>query len=227
MRYRVIFVGYRNGGLMKRYALSVIWLVASLSMCTETMAADAAKSTSDPARCARFARFVDDHQTFTDGKTTVDRTYSPDDVFAVVKTCPSQPKLQGAFDTLYGFMEVQGQEGGPHGQELAPDATTLEVQQIMTRAQAYGQKAVNGYKQKVKDGSLDEQTLKSVARYLIWQRNLRQDPSYINGGLELMARMYPQDYPSLKTLSQEDGGQLYLWDSIRDEWLPKTPPANH
>lgn len=176
-------------------------------------------------RCAQYAKLVTDQQPFKDGVTYIDRTYSPSTVYDVLKTCPSQAKLTKALYVPLEFMDYQGQED-EGGKVWAPSDTTTTIAQAMAELRASVQKVVDGYKQQVKSGKVDEQSLKASLRYLIWNWDYQEAPySYV--ALELLARMYPGDYAGVKGLARDEGGNYQDYDQVAEEWLHKTPPAKH
>lgn len=189
----------------------------------------AAGTGMDASRCANYAKLVTDHQKFVDGGKTIDENYDPSDMYDVLKACPSQVKLFKAFEVMFDFIDVQAQEGGPKGTGVwDPNTTDAEIAQQLTDLNSSSWKTVHGYQQQVKSGALDENALKATMRYMIWQKT--EASPYYGAGLELLARMYPADYPGVKELaknSREPADPYFYWQQIGDEWLPKTPPAKH
>ena len=208
---------------MNRPLLMAACFSAAVSA-TAAVWADKMSGSMDPARCAKYAKLVTDHQVFTDGSKSIDENFDPSDIYDVLKACPSQAKLFKAFDVLFDFVDVQGREDGPKGQGWDPNITEAERQQVLDDLKADSWKTVHGYEQQVKDGKLDAKALKATMRYMIWQKT--QYTPYKGAGLELMARMYPNDYAGVKELSKDMDGSYDTWQEVYDEWLGP-PPAKH
>jgi hypothetical protein len=220
-----VVVEYRELPVMNK-SLTMGCLASLLLISVEALAAE---SSVDSVRCANYAKLVTEHQKFSDAGKVIDQNTDPGDVYNVLKACPSQAKLSHAFEVMFEFIDVQDEEDGPKGTGMwDPKATDAEIQQALADLKANSWKTVHGYEQQVKSGKLDESALKATMRYMIWQKT--EANSYYGAGLELLARMYPADYPGVKELAKdprEPADPYFYWQQIGDEWLPKTPPAKH
>ena len=174
-----------------------------------------------PNHCDQLEALVVKHQSFIDGKVVRDDFYPVPDLVKALKACPAKDKYAKAFDTVLAFEDVQAQEDGPHGQVWLPTATGKDIDKAKTEGHDQAAKAVDGYAAQIKRGDLDETAFKAVLHYMAWQSD---DPEYASLGCELAARMYPEDFDSVSTLSHGLGEEAC--DDAGKEFMPKTPPKH-
>lgn len=203
---------------MNRCALALI-VAAGLSM-NQVQAAPAMPTTMLPSHCDQLEALVVKRQSFSDGKMVRDDFYPVPDLVKALKACPAEEKYVKAFDTVLGFDLYKGGEGDP-GQAWLPTTTQQDKDKALQQARDRTAKAVQGYVAQIKDGELDEDAFKTVLHYVAWQSD---EPLYASLGCELAARMYPQDFESVKALSHGLGGEAC--EDAGKEFLPKTPPKH-
>src|SRR6185503_1295251 len=124
-------------------------------------------------------------------------------------------KIVEAFDTVQIFGDLKFAESGPRGQSRG-DMTDEEMAQVQAERVAETKKAVDGYRDQLKQGSLDATTFKAVLYYLAWQSD---DYGDIGSACELTARIYPDDFASVYSLTHGLGRDNC--DDVAEEWMPK------
>lgn len=194
-------------------------LIAAAFSMSQVQAAPTIPTKTLPNRCDQLDALVVKHQSFIDGNAVRDDFYPAPDLAKALKACPAEAKYAKAFDIVLAFEDVQGEEEGPKGQVWLPTATQQDKDNDAKRRHADADKVVQGYATQIKNGELDEAAFKTVLHYMAWQSD---SPEYASLGCELAARLYPQDFESVKALSHGLGEEAC--DDAGKEFLPKAPP---
>jgi len=132
------------------------------------------------------------------------------DLLALTYKCPSAPGVAAALKRFFDYHDQEIRARGPIGTDITPGVSQEEEEASL----APERKKLNKMLADLRTG--DVESLKLVLRYMIWQTD---DNTSAYVACELMARLFPGDYDSLKGLTREGSMERDAWEENRDQWL--------